>query len=111
MLRVVAHMGALALSHATAYSEMKVTAEIDGLTGLYNKTHTSVTLAEKILESEQLGTPLSILLLDIDNFKNYNDTNGHDAGDHLLARRRARLTSNALVQVHYHRYLAFNTHF
>ena len=84
VLRVVAHMGALALSHATAYSEMKVTAEIDGLTGLYNKTHTSVTLAEKILESEQLGTPLSILLLDIDNFKNYNDTNGHDAGDHLL---------------------------
>ena len=81
---LIAHMGAIALQHATAYGKMKVSAEIDGLTGLYNKTYVFTALSEKIAECEAEGTELSIVLFDIDNFKNYNDANGHDEGDRLL---------------------------
>ena len=84
VLRLIAHIGAMALQHATAYGAMKETAEIDGLTGIYNKTYTLTHLAEKIVESEKNSSEVSILLLDIDNFKNYNDVNGHDEGDRLL---------------------------
>ncbi len=86
VLRLIAHIGAMALQHATAYGAMKETAEIDGLTGIYNKTYTLTHLSEKIVESEKTSAEVSILLLDIDNFKNYNDVNGHDEGDRLLKR-------------------------
>ena len=86
VLRLIAHIGAMALQHATAYGAMKETAEIDGLTGIYNKTYTLTHLSEKIVESEKNSSEVSILLLDIDNFKNYNDVNGHDEGDRLLKR-------------------------
>lgn len=94
VLRLIAHMGAMSLHHSRAYRDMKVTAEIDGLTGLYNKSYISVALGEKILEAEELGASVSILLLDIDNFKNYNDTNGHDAGDRLLREFSQLLSDN-----------------
>ncbi len=81
---LIAHMGAMALQNAAAYRKLKLFAEIDGLTGLYNKTFVQNSLAEKIAECEAEGTELSILLLDVDHFKNYNDVNGHDEGDRLL---------------------------
>jgi diguanylate cyclase (GGDEF)-like protein len=84
MLRVICQMGALAVYNASAYSEMKITAQMDGLTRLYNKTHITLILAEQIYEAEARQAPLSIFMFDIDHFKNYNDTNGHDAGDQLL---------------------------
>ncbi len=84
VLRLIAHIGAMSLQHATAYGAMKSTAEIDGLTGIYNKTYTMTDLSEKIVESEKNSSEVSILLIDIDNFKNYNDVNGHDEGDRLL---------------------------
>ena len=84
MLRVICQMGALAVYNASAYTEMKITAQMDGLTRLYNKTHITLILAEQIYEAEARQAPLSIFMFDIDHFKNYNDTNGHDAGDQLL---------------------------
>ena len=84
MLRVICQMGALAVYNASAYSEMKITAQMDGLTRLYNKTHITLILAEQIYEAEARQAPLSVFMFDIDHFKNYNDTNGHDAGDQLL---------------------------
>jgi len=84
VLGLVAHIGAMAVHHSRVYGKMRVSAEVDGLTGLYNKTYVYEALTKKIQECDAKGSKLSILLLDIDNFKHYNDRNGHDAGDRLL---------------------------
>lgn len=95
-LRLVTQTGAQVLHTAAQVSRMKTTAEMDGLTRIYNKKHLEQTLNEHIYRaacaaydqrSASAGAPgqvLSVFLFDIDNFKNYNDTNGHLAGDKLL---------------------------
>jgi diguanylate cyclase (GGDEF)-like protein len=84
VLRLIAQTGAQAIQNTTTYSQMKTTADLDGLTKVFNKRHMTSTLAECIFEAQQRTSTLSVFLLDIDHFKNYNDQNGHGAGDRLL---------------------------
>lgn len=56
----------------------------DALTGLNNRRYIFERLAEEITKSERYGNSLSIILIDIDNFKNLNDTYGHPFGDSVL---------------------------
>ena len=56
----------------------------DDLTGLYNSRYFFSQLKEEVERSERYGSPLTLLLLDLDNFKSYNDTYGHLEGDRLL---------------------------
>jgi diguanylate cyclase (GGDEF)-like protein len=84
VLRLIAQTGAQAIQNTTAYSQMKTTADLDGLTKVFNKRHMTNTLAECIFEAQQRRSRLSVFLFDIDHFKNYNDRNGHGAGDRLL---------------------------
>lgn len=56
----------------------------DGLTGLFNHRHFYETLAREIQRSERERSPLSLLLLDLDHFKQYNDRYGHTEGDAAL---------------------------
>lgn len=56
----------------------------DGLTGLYNHRHFYETLAREIQRSQRDDSPLSLLLLDLDHFKQYNDRYGHTEGDAAL---------------------------
>jgi diguanylate cyclase (GGDEF)-like protein len=56
----------------------------DSLTGLYNHTHTLHLLDQEIMKSGQKNQPLSFAMLDIDFFKNVNDTYGHPIGDRVL---------------------------
>ncbi|MCX7608313.1 MAG: diguanylate cyclase [Anaerolineales bacterium] len=56
----------------------------DPLTGLYNRRFLEETLQREFALARRHGTPISLLMLDIDNFKQFNDTYGHDAGDFLL---------------------------
>jgi len=56
----------------------------DGLTGLYNHRYLSQRLDEEIKKSQRYNRPLSVMMIDIDFFKHYNDTNGHPAGDEVL---------------------------
>jgi diguanylate cyclase (GGDEF)-like protein len=58
----------------------------DNLTGLYNQRHFFNRLKEEIDRAERQKHPLSLILLDLDNFKEYNDTYGHLVGDEMLAR-------------------------
>lgn len=83
-LRLIAQTGAQAVHNAAAYNHMKTTADLDGLTGIFNKRQMTQTLAERLHEAEKSLRPLSVFLFDVDNFKNYNDLNGHVAGDRLL---------------------------
>ena len=83
-LRLVAQTGAQALQSAAAYTRIKHSAEVDGLTRIFNKRQMTKTLAELIYEASQGTDAVSIFLFDVDNFKHYNDANGHVAGDRLL---------------------------
>lgn len=64
------------------HRELSIT---DALTGLYNSRHFFIRAAEEIERCNRYGSPLAMILLDVDNFKRYNDTYGHLEGDHVLA--------------------------
>lgn len=76
---------------AEANQRLEVLARIDGLTGLSNRRAFEEALAEELGRSQRSGRPLGLLMLDLDNFKAYNDTYGHLAGDECL-----RQIANAL---------------
>lgn len=63
---------------------LKELANIDGLTELYNHRYFYDYLSDQIVEAEKKGFPLSLLFIDIDNFKYYNDMYGHQRGDDVL---------------------------
>ncbi len=56
----------------------------DALTGLYNRRSLDQLLLREVALSERHSTPLSIVMIDMDKFKEINDAHGHAAGDHLL---------------------------
>ena len=66
-------------------------AQTDPLTGLGNHRHFQEQLQSKLESAEQTRLPLSVVLLDLDNFKQINDRYGHPAGDKVLAQVAARL--------------------
>ncbi len=75
---------------AEANSRLAQLAVTDGLTGLYNHRHFHERLALEVERSQRSGLPLSLLMLDVDHFKRFNDTHGHPAGDEVL-RQLARV--------------------
>jgi diguanylate cyclase (GGDEF)-like protein len=56
----------------------------DGLTGLFNRRYLEATLDRELARAARAGTPLAVVMADIDHFKRINDTLGHDAGDDVL---------------------------
>jgi two-component system, cell cycle response regulator len=65
-------------------SALKEMAVRDGLTALFNHRHFQEALAQELSRSSRSGKPCSIVFMDVDNFKAYNDTHGHPDGDKLL---------------------------
>jgi diguanylate cyclase (GGDEF)-like protein len=65
----------------------------DGLTALFNHRHFQEALAQELARSSRSGKPCSIVFMDVDNFKAYNDTHGHPDGDKLLRTLSEILTS------------------
>jgi len=81
----LADVAAVALVNARLYDHLEVQAITDGLTGLYNHRHFYDRLEAEITRSRRYGLQLSLLMLDLDDFKRFNDEFGHQAGDRVLA--------------------------
>src|SRR5690606_24404020 len=56
----------------------------DGLTGLANRTEFDAALERELSRAQRTGSPLSLVLVDVDHFKRVNDTHGHQVGDEVL---------------------------
>lgn len=80
-------------SLADTARQLAVFAYRDGLTGLANRRHFDERLAEEVARTQRSGEPLSLLLIDVDYFKKYNDNRGHLAGDEALRRIGASIQS------------------
>ena len=75
---------ALALSNLSLRESLRVQAVRDPLTGLYNRRYMQEFLERELQRARRQHRPLSVLMLDLDHFKRYNDRFGHAAGDELL---------------------------
>lgn len=64
------------------YKELSI---VDELTGLFNKRHFNETLRHETDRAKRYDRPLTMVIMDIDNFKHFNDTYGHAEGDRVLA--------------------------
>ncbi len=74
----------LALDNFRLWEKLLQQSIRDPLTGLFNRRFMEETLAREIARAERRGLPLGVIMLDIDKFKSFNDTFGHEAGDEML---------------------------
>lgn len=74
----------VAFTRAVLYQRMERLATTDGLTGLNNHRHFQEILSKELERAKRYKHPLSLLLMDIDHFKSFNDTYGHPVGDLVL---------------------------
>ena len=84
MMEAIASLGAITWNNLTVYGKVKVAADVDELTGIYNKRALKFRLSEYVFGARQRASRVSVFLFDIDHFKHYNDNNGHIAGDQAL---------------------------
>ena len=91
LLRTVADQVAVAVNHARLFQQMQHQALTDALTGCFNRRFFEIQLERDLHLATRMRQPVSLILLDIDHFKQVNDTHGHDAGDAAL-----RILANAL---------------
>ena len=74
----------LAVGNLRLQETLRSGSERDPLTDLYNRRHLEISLQRELARAMRHGYPVSLVMLDIDNFKAFNDNNGHDAGDEVL---------------------------
>jgi diguanylate cyclase (GGDEF)-like protein len=81
---LLTHFISVAFSNSILYQKVEFSAITDELTGLYNYRYFKRRLYHELNRAKRYGHALSLILLDVDNFKNYNDKLGHPAGDRAL---------------------------
>jgi diguanylate cyclase (GGDEF)-like protein len=80
----LASHAAIALENARLHRIVERQALVDGLTGIANRRQCEEALTSEISRAERLGTPLTLVLADLDDFKAINDAHGHATGDDVL---------------------------
>ena len=84
LARTMANEAAMALENARLYEDARKLADRDPLTGFFNHRFLHERLGEEVVRSQRGRRPLSMLMLDLDDFKLVNDTFGHLFGDRVL---------------------------
>jgi diguanylate cyclase (GGDEF)-like protein len=84
LARTMANEAAMALENARLYEDARNLADHDPLTGFYNHRFVHERLGEEVIRAQRARRPLSMLMLDLDDFKLVNDTFGHLFGDRVL---------------------------
>jgi diguanylate cyclase (GGDEF)-like protein len=92
-LEEVAGRAAPAIENARRFREARQLADLDALTGLHNRRYFHETLGREVARAHRYGRRLSLIVLDLDDFKAVNDRIGHLAGDAVLAEASARMRS------------------
>ena len=83
-LEVLASFAAIAIHNARAHSSLRQQANTDSLTGLFNRRSFENVLDREFLRADRHGREFSLALVDVNDFKKFNDTHGHPAGDKAL---------------------------
>ncbi len=83
-LHALGNLAALAIDRARLHAQTVAMAEVDGLTGVYNRRYYQQELDRHLDLSRRSKQTLSIVVFDLDHFKTYNDTYGHLVGDQIL---------------------------
>jgi diguanylate cyclase (GGDEF)-like protein len=92
-LEALARRAGPALENATRFAEATRLADLDSLTGLHNRRLFHELLAREVARSRRYGRRVSLIVLDLDDFKRINDRIGHLQGDAVLAEVAARVRS------------------
>lgn len=85
MLTMLSNQAGLAIENSQLYEKTVMLAHMDSLTELWNHGYFQYLLQTEIGKTRAAKAPLSLIMLDIDHFKIYNDTLGHQAGDRILS--------------------------
>jgi diguanylate cyclase (GGDEF)-like protein len=93
-LSVIGYQMAATLKHFQRFSSIKNIALYDTLTGLYNRRYFEERFGVETQKSFHSGTPLSLVMVDIDHFKKVNDTFGHTGGDQVLCKTSSLLKNS-----------------
>jgi diguanylate cyclase (GGDEF)-like protein len=91
LARIVAEHLVLALTNLHMRERLRDLAIRDALTGLFNRRYLDETLVRELRRARRYQHSVGVIMLDIDHFKQFNDTYGHDAGDTLLREMAAFL--------------------
>lgn len=95
----LAAQASIAIENSRLYKRTQQMSITDGLTGLYNQRYLQETLHKLAAQADQNGSPLGLIILDIDFFKHYNDTNGHLEGNKVLI-ELARIITKSVDKLH-----------
>ena len=95
LLEALGDLTAIAVEKQRLFSRMRALAEVDGLTGVANRRTYDDALGRMLTEARQTGRTVSLVLIDVDHFKAYNDEHGHLAGDDALRNVASVLQANA----------------
>lgn len=84
----------VAIENVLLHQEAQRMAIMDGLTGIWNHRWFQIQFAQELDRAERFKRPFSLIVLDIDNFKIFNDTYGHQVGDFVLVELASRIRSS-----------------
>jgi diguanylate cyclase (GGDEF)-like protein len=88
------------MDNLEAEAQRRVTDAVyrDGLTGVFNRRYLDIRLKEEFAFASRHGRPVALLLVDVDHFKNVNDTYGHQSGDEILKALAQCLEKNVRIE-------------
>jgi diguanylate cyclase (GGDEF)-like protein len=94
-MRTFAAQATVAVDNVLLHEEAQRLSITDGLTGLWNYRYFTMSVTKEIERASRFGRPLALLMLDLDHFKDVNDSYGHQRGDAVLVELASRIRAEA----------------